>query len=491
MAGRSPLKKIKLGGRAGQTTPEQATGFPVAVFALEGVDMSTCVEESSFRAEVPRTGYGQNSCAGYSWCWISIWMNVWDSMRDLKTVKARQNMRRLPSLVLLLGLLLAGVACASNATPGGSSGGASDPYGVVRIKKGDTIHLGNSGVLSGANAALGKEQENAVRLAVDQHGAVKGFKVEVVSGDDGCGDASAASAVANKFISDDRMPGVIGTTCSSGMLAGLPIYMKAHYAIISPSATSGKLPQQHDDVFFRVAWNDDNQGPAQAGYIKDNLKKSKVAVLHDDSAYGQGLAQAFVSKFQDSSHQVVFNEEIKAGQPDYNSFISRVKATNPDLVYFAGFFSDAGTLLREMHANGMTTPFFSGDGSRDPGLMDKAGKDAEGAYLTQLIGGTSTKGQQWEKDYRSRYGNFDGTYLNFGADATNIMLDAIDKAGQIDSKTGDLLVGRKALRDAVAAAKYDGATGAVSFIETGDREPSQLKLDVSIVKDGKFVPAPS
>jgi branched-chain amino acid transport system substrate-binding protein len=393
-------------------------------------------------------------------------------------------------------LMLVGAACASNSSQtggatSGASSGASDPYGVVRIKKGDTIHLGNSGVLSGANAALGKEQENSVRLAVDQHPAIKNFKVEVVSGDDGCGDASAASAVANRFVSDDRMAGVIGTTCSSGMLPALPIYMKSHYSIISPSATSGKLPQQHDDIFFRVAWNDDNQGPAQADYIKNTLKRSKVAVLHDDSAYGQGLAQSFVGKFQDSSHQVVFNEEIKAGQPDYNSFVSRLKGTNPDLVYFAGFFSDAGTLLREMRASGMTTTFFSGDGSRDPGLMDKAGKDAEGAYLTQLTGGSSTKSQQWQKDYQSRYGNFDGAYLTFGADATNIMLDAIDKVSQVDSKTGDLLIPRKALRDAIAATKYDGATGAVSFIETGDREPSQLKLDVSVVKDGKFVPPPN
>jgi branched-chain amino acid transport system substrate-binding protein len=403
---------------------------------------------------------------------------------------------RLVWLPALLFLLAAGAACSSNATSGGGSGsssasGASDPYGVVRIKKGDTIHLGNSGVLSGANAVLGQEQENSVRLAVDQHGPVKGFKVDVVSGDDGCGDASAASAVANKFVSDDKIAGVIGTTCSSGMLAALPIYNKSHYSIISPSATSGKLPQQHDDVFFRVAWNDDNQGPAQSDYIKNQLKKSKVAVLHDDSAYGQGLAQSFVGKFQDSSHQVVFNEEIKAGQPDYNSFISRVKATNPDLVYFAGFFSDAGTLLREMNANGMTMPFFAGDGSRDPGLMDKAGKDAEGAYLTQLTGGTSTKSQEWESAYRSRYGNFDGAYLTFGADATNIMLNAIDKAGQVDSGTGDLLIGRKALRDAIAATNYQGVTGTVSFIQTGDREPSQLKLDVAVVKDGKFVPAPS
>jgi branched-chain amino acid transport system substrate-binding protein len=409
--------------------------------------------------------------------------------RDRSSRPSRTPLFRRLSLLSSLLLIIIGAACASNATQTGSST-TSDPYGVVRIKKGDTIHLGNSGVLSGANAALGKEQENSVRLAADQHGPVKGFKVEVVSGDDGCGDASAASAVANKFVSDDRMPGVIGTTCSSGMLAGLPIYMKSHYSIISPSATSGKLPQQHDDIFFRVAWNDDNQGPAQADYIKNTLKKSKVAVLHDDSAYGQGLAQSFVSKFQDSSHQVVFNEEIKAGQPDYNSFISRIKGTNPDLVYFAGFFSDAGTLLREMHANGMTVTFLSGDGSRDPGLMDKAGKDAEGAYLTQLTGGISTKSQQWEKDYRSRYGNFDGAYLTFGADATNIMLDAIDKAAQVDTKTGDLIIGRKALRDAIAGTTYEGATGTTSFIATGDREPSQLKLDVAIVKDGKFTPAP-
>jgi branched-chain amino acid transport system substrate-binding protein len=416
--------------------------------------------------------------------------------RSTKQTLAGLAAARVIWLLPLTLLFLAG-ACASNAPGGsgggggGSSGSVSDPYGVVRIKKGGTIHLGNSGVLSGANAVLGKEQENSVKLAVDQHGAVKGFKVDVVSGDDGCGDASAASAVANKFVSDDQMPGVIGTTCSSGMLAALPIYNKSHYAIISPSATSGKLPKQGFDIFFRVAWNDDNQGPAQADYIKNTLKKSKVAVLHDDSAYGQGLAQSFVDKFKDSSHQVIFDEEIKTGQPDYSSFVSRFKPMNPDLVYFAGFAPEAATLIRNMHAIGVNVPFLAGDGVRDPNFIDKAGKDAEGAYLTQLTGGASSKSQDFEKAYRAKYGNFDGAYLTFGADATNIMLDAIDKAGQVDSKSGDLLIGRKALRDAIAGAKYEGTTGTTSFVSTGDREPSQLKLDVSIVKDGKIVPAPS
>jgi ABC-type branched-subunit amino acid transport system substrate-binding protein len=390
--------------------------------------------------------------------------------------------------------VLGTIACGSRSTQTGSSGSSSapsDPYGVIRIKKGNAIHIGDSAVLSGANAVLGKEQENADQLAVGQHPPIKGFNVQDVAGDDGCGDASAATAVANKFVSDDAMAAVIGTTCSSGMLAGLPVYNKAHMSIVSPSATSGKLPQQHFDVFFRVAWNDDNQGPAQADYVKNTLKKSKIAVLHDDSAYGQGLAQAFVSKYQDGSHQVVFNEEIKAGQPDYSSFVSRLKPLNPDMVYFAGFFPEAANLLREMHANGITVPFFAGDGTRDPGLVDKAGKDAEGAYLTELTGGQSSKAQQFDDAYKSKYGNLDGTYLTFTDDATTILLNAIDQVAQVDSKTGDLLIGRKALRDAIAATHYEGTTGTVSFLPDGDREPSQLKLDVSIVQNGKFVPAPS
>jgi branched-chain amino acid transport system substrate-binding protein len=396
-------------------------------------------------------------------------------------------------LVLIAMPLLAALACGARSTSTGSGGGATvgDPYGVVRIKKGSTIHLGDSAVLSGANAILGQEQDNSVKLAIEQYGPIKGFKVDDVAGDDGCGDASAASAVANKFISDDAMVGVIGTTCSSGMLAALPIYNKAHYTIISPSATSGKLPQQHFDIFFRVAWNDDNQGPAQADYVKNTLKKTKVAVLHDDSAYGQGLAQAFVQRYQDSSHQVVFNEEIKAGQPDYSSFVTRIKPLNPDLVYYAGFFPEAATLLRELHANGVTAPFLGGDGVRDPQLVAKAGQDAEGAYVTQLTGGTSSKVNAFMDAYKSKYGNFDGTYLTFSDDATNIMLDAVNKVAQVDPQTGDLLIGRKALRDAVAATHYEGTTGTVSFIADGDREPSQLKLDVAIVQNGKFVPAPS
>jgi len=142
-----------------------------------------------------------------------------------------------------------------------------------------------------------------------------------------------------------------------------------------------------------------------------------------------------------------------------------------------------------MHANGVTLLFLAGDGVRDPTLIDKAGKDAEGAYLTQLTGGSSAKTSQFNDAYKAKYGNLDGSYLTFTADATNIMLNAVEKVAQVDSSTGDLLIGRKALRDAIAATTFEGATGTVSFVKTGDREPSQLKLDVSIVKDGKFAPA--
>ena len=271
----------------------------------------------------------------------------------------------------------------------------------------------------------------------------------------------------------------------------MPIYNKAHFSMISPSATRADLPKQGFDIFFRVAWNDDDQGPAQADYIKNVLKKTKVAMLHDDSAYGTGLAQSFTNKYKDAGHQIVFNEEIKQNQPDYNSFVTRLKATNPDIVYYSGYAPEAATLLRNLHANGVTVPFLAGDGARDQNLIDKAGKDADGAYLTQFTGGSSSKEADFEKAYRAKYGNFDGSYLTFGADATNVMLDAVDKVAQVDSKSGDLLVGRKALRDAIAGTHYEGTTGTVSFVKTGDREPSQLKLDVSIVKDGKFAPAPT
>jgi branched-chain amino acid transport system substrate-binding protein len=402
----------------------------------------------------------------------------------------RPTLRNAIILLALVGATLA-AACASSVGGGGGSApsASADPYGVVRVKKGDTIRIGNSGPLSGPNATLGKEQQDAAQLVLDQRSTVKDFKVELVSGDDGCTDASSATAVANQFVSDERIVGVIGTTCSSGMLASLPIYTKAHYVMISPSATNGKLPKQGSDMFFRVAWNDDNQGPEQADYVKNTLKKSKIAVLHDDSAYGEGLVATFDSAYQDAGHQIVYNEEIKAGQPDYSSFVSRLKATNPDMVYYSGYAPEAATLLRELHGEGVTVPFLAGDGVRDPALVDKAGKDAEGAYLTQLTGGTSSKTTAFDDAYKTKYGNLDGAYLNFTADATNIMLDAIDKVAQVDPKTGDLLIGRKALRDAVAATSYEGATGTVSFIKDGDREPSQLKLDVAIVKDGKFVPA--
>lgn len=190
----------------------------------------------------------------------------------------RQGLTRVLGGVAIIGLV-AGAAACNKSTGSSSASGKNCGY-----------ELAFFGALTGSAANLGVNIEHGFELAVDQYNDKHGAGCVVVKKFDSQGDAGVAPGVARQLVADKKIIGIVGPPFSGESEAADPIFNSAKIPTISPSATRVSLSSHGWSVFHRAVANDDAQGPAAAGYIKDVLKASKVFVADDQSAYGAGLA---------------------------------------------------------------------------------------------------------------------------------------------------------------------------------------------------------
>ncbi len=323
---------------------------------------------------------------------------------------------------------------------------------------GDLIKIGVAGPLTGENAAFGQDQLNGVRLAVEEwnaKGGIGGKKIAIVEGDDQR-DPKQAVTAANKLVNDGVI-GVIGHFNSNCSIPASAVYNKAGIPQISHGSTNPKLTEQNFDTVFRVCGRDDQQGKVAADYVSGTLKLKKVAVLHDKTTYGQGLADEF-KKALGSTVQVVAYEGLTTGEKDYSPVVTKIKSLAPELVFFGGVYSEGGLLAKQFRAVGVTVPFMGGDGIMSDEFIKIAGPASEGAFATF---GPDTKGAPAAKgfndSYRKKYGE-PGVYSVYAYDAANILLQSLQKAGS----------DKKKLLEAIRAIDYSGALGKVQFDAKGD-----------------------
>ncbi len=228
------------------------------------------------------------------------------------------------------------------------------------------IKFGVAGPITGPNASFGAQLTNGASLAVEDFnkgGGILGQKVELEQGDD-VSDPKQGVSVANKFVGDG-VQFVIGHFNSGVTIPASEVYADNNVLFISPSATNPKVTERGLWGAFRTCGRDDQQGKLWAELALGDLKDKKIAIIHDKTPYGQGLADAARGFMNAGGKKEVLYEGVNVGEKDYSAIVSKIKASGADYLMWGGLHTEAGLIVRQMRDQGMKTVLISGDGITD------------------------------------------------------------------------------------------------------------------------------
>lgn len=257
--------------------------------------------------------------------------------------------------------------------------------GAVTFAQAEVV-IGVAGPHTGAYAAFGEQfWKGAEKAASDINaaGGINGEMIRLVKADDACEPQKAVS-VANRLVNSDKVTAVVGHFCSSASLPASRIYNDAGVLMVTPGSTAPQLTENGLPNVFRVCGRDDKQGEVAASYIVGELGLSRVAVIHDQDTYGKGLADATKSILNSYGVQEVMYESVTRGEKDLSALITKIQAKNTELVYFGGFHTEAGLLVRQLREQGSTAIFMSGDGIVSDEFITLAGSPeyVDGVLMT-------------------------------------------------------------------------------------------------------------
>src|SRR5690348_9805501 len=324
-----------------------------------------------------------------------------------------------------------------------------------------TVTIGHAGPLTGGIAHLGKDDENGVHLAVDEANAKKiklgGKTVNfVMMSEDDQADPKLGPTIAQKFV-DAKVAGVVGHLNSGVSIPASAVYNGAGIPMISGSATNPKLTEQGFKTIFRTVARDDQQGPAVAAYIANELKLKKVAIADDATAYGEGLANEVEKTLKAAGVQIVAREKTNDKATDFKAILTKMKGKSPDGIFYGGMDATGGPMLKQARELGIKASFAFGDGACTAEMNKLAGPASEGMICSQAGIPTQMASKAFTDAFTAKYGEVK-QYAPFFYDGANLLIAAMQKADSSDPA--------KYLPE-VAKISFDGATGHIEFDEKG------------------------
>jgi len=352
----------------------------------------------------------------------------------------------------------------------------------LQARAADTYKIGLMCPMTGKWASEGLDMKNIVDLQVkkaNEQGGINGKKIEVVVEDD-AGDPRSAALAAQKLASSD-VKAVIGTYGSAVTEASQNIYDEAGILQIATGSTSIRLSEKNLPLFFRTCPRDDAQGSFAAEQL---LKKGfkRIALLHDNSSYAKGLADQTKKCLEGKGVEIVFFDALTAGERDYTATLTKLKAANPDVIFFTGYYPEAGMLLRQKKEMGWNVPMMGGDASNHADLVKVAGNEAAKGYffvsppLPQDM--DTPEAKAFLKDYQAAY---HAQPVSVWAVLAGDAYIAIEDAGKYDPE--DMAKYLKTMKDKPAL------SGKMGFNEKGDRVGDFYRI-YEVEDGGRFVLQP-
>jgi branched-chain amino acid transport system substrate-binding protein len=344
------------------------------------------------------------------------------------------------------------------------------------------IKIASVGPMTGQYAAFGEQLRRGAEMAVkdiNAAGGVNGQQLVLQIGDDAC-DPKQATAVANKMVSD-KVVFVAGHYCSGSSIPASDIYKEAKILQITPASTNIKLT---DDAFakgnttvFRTCGRDDVQGATVSAYILKNKKGAKVAILHDKSPYGKGVADETKKGLNAGGMREAMYEAYNDTDKDFSALINKMKQAKIDIIVLGGYHTAAAMLVKQSREQGFGAQLVGFDALEDPEFGKLGGAATDGVLMS-----FPPKAEDFPANAalvkKFRDSGYDPTgYTLFTYAAVKVWADAATKAKSIDAA---------AVAAALRQGTYQSAVGPLTYDQKGDiKNPV---YDIYVWKNGKSSP---
>lgn len=345
----------------------------------------------------------------------------------------------------------------------------------------DEIKIGVQAPITGELASEGQSIDNGVRLIanqVNENGGINGKKVVIITCDDESQPQKAA-VCARKFV-NDKVIAVIGSYATAPTEATQRTYYNAKILQTS-DATGDALTTKGYWTFLRNSYQNSAQAEFTADYFVNTKKYERIVVVSDYSSYSVGLADATVAALEKIGGNVIAQEKIKANSRNFSATLTKIRALNPDVIYYSGYYPDGGLLRAQQVQLGINADFVGGDSNDNSDFMKLAGSAAAGAYIINFPAPEFLPydvAKNFLADYKVTYKKDPSSIFALtNVDGLRVILHAIEEL-----KTEDT----KAIADYLHKLKdFEGITGPVSFREDGERVDTKFNV-YEVQKDNRY-----
>lgn len=347
-------------------------------------------------------------------------------------------------------------------------------------KTSDTIKIGGIFPLSGSVAVYGTECRNGVEMAINEinaAGGVNGKMLELIAEDDEGSPEKSVNAY-KKLVTKDNCSIIIGSLTSGCTAAISSLAQAQKVLLIAPAATQTDITEAGDYV-FRACFIDPFQGTVGGKFALEDLGAKNAAVLYDvQNDYSIGLYENFKIAFEQGGGKVVAAESYSTGDKDFNAQLTKIKTTNPDVVYLPDYYGTVALIAKQLRAQGINAPIVGADGW--DGIIDNAGDEVLNGFYSNHYAADSTDGKvvTFVNSYKGKYGSTPVSFAALGYDCVYLLKDAMGTAKSADSTT---------LKDQLMKTNGAYVTGNLTF--DAKRNPVKSAVMLEIVKqDGKLAP---
>ncbi len=334
----------------------------------------------------------------------------------------------------------------------------------VSAARADDIVIATAGPITGDLAEFGAQMQRGAEKAVadiNKAGGVMGNQLKLEVGDDAC-DPKQAVAVANDLVSKGVVF-VAGHFCSGSSIPASAVYHEEGILQITPASTNPKFTEDPAaagwGTVFRTCGRDDQQGDFAGKWLSENYAGKKIAVVHDKSAYGKGLADLTKETMNKAGLTEVLYEGITAGEQDYTALVTKLKQAGVDAIYFGGYHPEAALIVRQSREQGFNAPLLSGDSLNTLEFATLAGAAGDGTMFTNAAEARNLPtAAKVVEEFRAEGFEPEGYTLSTYA-AMQVWAGAVEKAGSTDAAK---------VAEAMRGQTWDTVIGTLGFDDKGD-----------------------